>query len=236
MIFSDTNIASVVAQQSINDTEIALIGVETPGTETASVRSMLLRSVTLLFGHIAYGRAFRPLIEVIAASAHFGPAPDSKHSNMTSRAARHARIALRHAALARTTLLTVVVWCTLVAVTLLAHETHNTERIYQKYLANPTVARAPQRAWGYTPLLSDLPYNLKTRLVAFDRSFEYRLRAFGVGRSKSGSSSVGSIKIGSTILSLFGLIPLVQFGLGQHVESQRRREKAIRITAMSRAR
>ena len=124
----------------------------------------------------------------------------------------------------------------LVAVTLLAHETHNTERIYQKYLANPTVARAPQRAWGYTPLLSDLPYNLKTRLVAFDRSFEYRLRAFGVGRSKSGSSSVGSIKIGSTILSLFGLIPLVQFGLGQHVESQRRREKAIRITAMSRAR
>ncbi len=228
MAFSDRNVASV-------DAELALIRVEESATSTASSRYTVLEGSILLLGHIVYGRAFRPMIEVILKAARFCPVPNSKCASMMSKAARHARIALRHAALARTILLAVIVWCMLVAVTLLAHETHNTERIHQHFLANPTVARAPQQAWGYTPVLSRLPYGLKARLIAFDRSLEYRFQTIGVSRSKSGSSSVSSIKVGLTIMSLFGLIPLVQFGLGQYVKSQARRKKAVRLLAAATA-
>ena len=236
MAFNDPNFASVVVQRPITDAELTLNRAEESATGTASYDSMVPEGITLLLCNIVYGRASRPMTEVIVEAAHFCRVPNSSFSSMMSKAARHARIALRHAALARATLLAVVVWCMLVAVTLLAHETHNTERTYQHFIANPTVARAPRQAWGYTPVLSGLPHNLKARLIAFDRSLEYRLQAFGVGRSKSGSSSVSSIKIGSTIMSLFGLIPLVQFGLGQHVKSRSRREKVVRIRAAARAR
>ena len=236
MALSDPNFASVVVQRPSIDAELTLIRIEESATGAGSYRSMMPGGVTRLLGHIVYGRAFRPMTEVIAEAGHFCQISNSRYSGIMSKAARHALTALRHAALARTTLLAVVIWCVLVAVTLLAHETHNTERIHQHFLANPTVARAPRKAWGYTPVLSGLPHALKARLIAFDQSLEYRLHAFGVGRSKSGSSSVSSIKIGSTIMSLFGLIPLVQFGLGQHVKSRSRREKVVRIRAAAHAR
>ena len=229
MAFSDRITASV-------DAELALTQAKESATTPASSRYTMLEGIILLFGHIVYGRAFRPMIEVILKAAHCCPVSHSKTSGMVSKAERHARIALRHAALARTILFAVIVWCMLVAVTLLAHETHNTERIYQDFLADPTVARAPQQAWGYTPVLSRLPDGLKARLIAFDRSLEYRFQAIGASRSRSGSSSVSSIKVGSTIMSLFGLIPLVQFGLGQYGKSQTRRKKAVRLLAAASAR
>jgi hypothetical protein len=148
---------------------------------------------------------------------------------------RHARFALRHAVLARSALLMLFVFCTLVATVVLAHETRNTESIYQEYLANPKTARAPQQSWGYTPVLYDLPDDVKSSLIAFDHFVESGFRTLGLGRNKSASSSVQSLKLGTAIMSIFGLIPLVQFGLGQAGKARSRSNKAIQALATARS-
>jgi hypothetical protein len=193
-------------------------------------------SLSRLFGRILYGRSFGPMTELMAEAVEHAVSGTSKNRNiMITKAMRHVRFALRHAVLARAALLTLLMFCTLVATVVLAHETRNTESIYQNYLANPNTARAPQQSWGYTPVLYDLPEDVKSGLIALDRFVESGFRTLGLGQSKSASSSVQSLKLGAAIMSLFGLIPLVQFGLGQAGKARSRSNKAVRALATARS-
>jgi hypothetical protein len=194
------------------------------------------RFLSHLIGWILYGRSFKPMAELMTEAVGHAVAGGSKNRNiMIVKAMRHARFALRHAVLARSALLMLMVFCTLVATVVLAHETRNTESIYQNYLANPNTARAPQQSWGYTPVLYDLPENVKSSLIAFDRFVESGFRTLGLGRNKSASSSVQSLKLSAAIMSLFGLIPLVQFGLGQAGKARSRSHKAVQALASARS-
>ena len=186
------------------------------------------------YGRILYGRSFAPLTDLMAdAKARCSFEIETDRGARLAEATHQARASLRHAALARASLITVIGFCLFVATVVLAHETRNTQSVYQDYLANPTVARAPEQSWGYTPLLYDLPEGLKSNLIAFDRTIESAFVAFGMGQSKSGSSSVQSRKLSAAIMSLFGLIPLVQFGLGQSGKARTFREKAFEAIAGS---
>ena len=208
------------------DGELALSGDSLCDIQSHAPKSMG-RGLVGWYGRILYGRSFTPLTDLMTeamerCSAGIGM---DRHARLAL-ATRQARAALRHAALARASLVTIVGFCLFVATVVLAHETRNTQSVYQNYLANPTVARAPEQSWGYTPLLYDLPEGLKSNLIAFDRSIESAFVAFGMGQSKSGSSSVQSRKLSAAIMSLFGLIPLVQFGLGQSGKARALRDKA----------
>lgn len=187
------------------------------------------------YGRVLFGRSHPQMMGLIADAREQEEASGSRQTGiMMTKVARHARIALRHAALARLSMFTIILYAVLVASMVLAHETRNTVSIYENYLANPTVARAPQQSWGYTPVLYELPEGVKSNLVALDRFVETRFKALGLGQSKSGSSSIHSQKLSAAIMSLFGLIPVVQFGLGQTRKAESRRIKAIRAMACGR--
>lgn len=113
-----------------------------------------------------------------------------------------------------------------VAAAVLAHETHNTHRIFQRYVDNPTLSRAPEQSWGYTPVLSDLPESLTDFLITFDREVESVVARLGVGRSQSASRSIQSTKLGAILVSLFCLMPLVQWSLRQFDLARASREHA----------
>ena len=50
--------------------------------------------------------------------------------------------------------------------------------------------------------------------------------AIGMDQNRRVSSGVQSRKLSAAIMSLFGLIPLIQFGLGQSGKARALREKA----------
>jgi len=184
------------------------------------------------YGRILFGPSYQQMTDLIAGAGERRAVSGSRRADaLMTKAVRHARLALRHAALARAAILTTILFCMLVAVVVLAHETRNTVSIYESYLGNPGIARAPQQSWGYTPVLHDLPEGVKANLIALDRFVEARFKTLGLGQSKSGSSSVHSLKLGAAIMSLFGLIPVVQFGLGQAGKARLRRTKAVRAMA-----
>jgi len=202
----------------------------------APARGAAGRFLSPLIGRTLYGRSFRPMTELMAEAVEHAVVGGPRNRNiMIVKAMRHARFALRHAVLARAALMALLLFCTLVATVVLAHETRNTESIYQNYLANPNSARAPQHSWGYTPVLYDLPEDVKSSLIAFDRFVESRFTALGLVQSKSASSSVQSLKLSAAIMSLFGLIPLVQFGLGQAGKARSRGNKAVHALVSARS-
>ena len=122
------------------------------------------------YGRMLFGRSHLQMTGLIADAREQQEASGSRQTNiMMTKVVRHARIALRHAALARVSMLTIMLYAVLVASMVLAHETRNTVSIYENYLSNPTVARAPQQSWGYTPVLYELPEGVKSNLVALDR-------------------------------------------------------------------
>ena len=188
------------------------------------------------YGRMLFGRSYPQMTGLIAYARERQGASGSRDTDiMMAKVVRHARFALRHAALARVSLLAIMLSAVLVASVVLAHETRNTVSIYENHLANPTVARAPQQSWGYTPVLYDLPEGVKSNLVALDRYVDGRFKALGLGQSKSGSRSVHSLKLGAAIMSLFALMPLVRFGLGQAGKARLRRTKAVRAMACGHA-
>ena len=189
------------------------------------------------YGRILCGRSHRQMTELMAeAGERLAASGSGQQAAMMVKTLRHARFALRHAALARASILAIISFFVLVVSVVLAHETRNTVSIYENYLANPTTARAPQQSWGYTPILYDLPDAVKSNLIVFDRFIESRVKALGLGRSKSGSSSIHSLKLGAAIMSLIALIPMAQFGLGQSAKARVRREKALATAATANAR
>lgn len=155
------------------------------------------------YGRILCGRCYRRMTDLIAEATEQMAACGSKRQrSMMMKSVRHARSGLRHAALARASVLTIILFLVLVASVILAHETRNTVSIYENHLANPGIARAPHQSWGYTPVLYDLPEGLKSNLIALDRSVEGLFSALRLGQSKSGSRSVHSLKLSAAIMSL----------------------------------
>lgn len=199
-----------------------------------SSRESKVRRPVDWYGRFLYGRHHASLTDVIAlAKEACGRESVADQPARFVAVIAHARCALKHLVLARLTVATILGFVVFVAVAVLAHETHNTHRIFQRYVDNPTVARAPEQSWGYTPVVSDLPEPLTDFLITFDREVESVIARLGVGRSKSASRSIQSMKLGAILLSLFCLMPLVQWAMRQFDLARASREQAFGAAGIS---
>lgn len=186
------------------------------------------------YGRFLYGRHYASVTDVIAmATEACGREGLADQSARFVAVIAHARCALRHMALARLAVATILGFVVFVAAAVLAHETHNTHRIFQRYIDNPTVSRAPEQSWGYTPVLSGLPKPLADGLIAFDREVESVIARLGVGRNKSASRSIQSMKLGAILLSLFCLMPLIQWAQRQFDLARASREQAFEAAGIA---
>lgn len=193
-------------------------------------RKLAFSRLSDFFGRLLYGHHHASLRHLIATANEQCAA--GKTADQRARVAAvvvvHARRALRHTVFARLALVTIFSFFAFVVTVVLAHETHNTYRISQRHIENPTLARSPEQSWGYTPVLNDLPGPLKSSLITFDQQVESTLLRLGAGRSASASRSIQSAKLGAILISLFCLVPLAQWGMTQFDLAQASRGRALK--------